>query len=113
MLQIETRHLEPDIVVLEVTGRIVLGRSCQELEWKAEGLARDGHKKVILDLTGVPHIDSAGIGIIVMSAGRLKQSGGELRLAGSNQHVEQLLRMTNIDKLVSVYPTTSAAGAGF
>ncbi len=113
MLEIQTKHLQPDIVVLEILGRITIGRDCQHLEWAIESLLRENKKKVIFDLTGVSHIDSTGIGIIVMSAGRLKDAGGELRVAGAAEHVEQVLKMTNIDKIVVLNQTVVDAAAGF
>lgn len=113
MLEIQTKPLPPDIVVLEMTGRITIGRDCKELEWSVENLVKEGRKKVIFDLTGVTHLDSTGIGIIVMSAGQLKKAGGELRIAGATAHVEGVLKMTNVDQIVVLHPTTEAATAGF
>ncbi|MGA2235122.1 MAG: STAS domain-containing protein [Terriglobales bacterium] len=113
MMEIRTKDLQPDIVVLEVTGRITIGRDCKQLEWAVESLVGEGRKKVIFDLTGVTHIDSTGIGIIVMSAGHLKKAGGELRAAGATEHVEQVLKMTKVDQIVGLHPTTVAAAACF
>jgi len=114
MLEIQTRHLPPDIVVLEITGRITIGRECKQLEWATDGLVREKQqKKIIFDLSGVTHIDSTGIGIIVMSAGQVKEAGGQLRLAGVNKHVEQVLKLTSIDKLVTCNSTVTEAASGF
>ena len=114
MLEIQTKHLPPDIVVLEINGRITIGRECKQLEWATETLVREKkEKKIIFDLTGVTHIDSTGVGIIVMSAGQVKEAGGELRLAGANKHVEQVLKLTSIDKIVTWNPTVTEAAVGF
>jgi anti-sigma B factor antagonist len=113
MLEIQTETLQPDIVVLKLTGRITIGRDCKELEWAVENLVREGRKKVVCDLSGVTTVDSTGIGIIVMSAGKLKKAGGELRIAGATAHVEEVLKMTNIDQIVALHATTAAAAAGF
>ena len=114
MLEIQTKHLQPGIVVLEITGRITIGREWKQLEWATENLVREKQeKKVIFDLTGVTHIDSTGVGIIVMSAGQMKEAGGELRLAGPNKHVEQVLKLASIDKLVTWTPTVEEAAVAF
>jgi anti-anti-sigma factor len=114
MLEIQTKQLPPDIVVLEIKGRITIGRECKQLEWATDSLIREKqHKKIIFDLSGVTHIDSTGIAIIVMSAGRAKQASGELRLAGANKHIEKVLKLTSIDKLVTWNPTVTEAAAGF
>src|SRR5271154_2375322 len=109
MLEIQTRQLPPDITVLALTGRVTIGRDCKELEWAVENLVKEGRKKVIFDLTGVTHIDSTGIGIVVMSAGQIKKVGGELRVAGATAHVEEVLKLTSIDKIVVLHPTAAAA----
>lgn len=111
-MEIQTRTVDPDIVVLEISGRITLGRECKQLEWSTESLVRENKKKVIFDLSGVTHIDSTGIGIIVMSAGHLKQAGGALRVCAQGR-VEEILKMTNVDKVVGLHPTIAAASAGF
>jgi anti-sigma B factor antagonist len=113
VLDIQTKHVQPDIVVLEITGRITLGRESKQLEWAVESLVGEGRKKVIFDLAGVSNIDSTGIGIIVMSAAKLKKAEGELRVAGATAHVEDVLKMTNIDQIVVLHPTTAAAAASF
>ena len=114
MLEIQTKQLPPDIVVLEITGRITIGRECKQLEWATDSLVREKlQKKIIFDLSGVTHIDSTGIGIIVMSAGQIKKVGGELRVAGATAHVEDVLKLTSIDKIVVLHPTAAAAAANF
>jgi len=112
MLEIQTKHVPPDIVVLEISGKITIGRDCQHLEWTTESLVKENRKKIIFDLTGVTHIDSTGIGIIVMSAGKVKEAGGQLRLAGVNSHVEHVLKLTNMDKVVTWNPTVTEAVVG-
>lgn len=113
MLEIQTKQVQPDIVILEIKGRITLGGDSKQLEWAVDKLVTEARKKVILDLAGVTSIDSTGIGIIVMSAGKAKKAGGELRVAGASAHVEEVLRMTNIDQLVALHPSAEKAAAGF
>ena len=49
----------------------------------------------------------------MVSAAQVKNAGGELRVAGANGHVEHVLRMTSVDKVVAFHPTTDAATDGF
>jgi anti-sigma B factor antagonist len=112
MLEIQTKNIDPDIVVLELTGRITMGRDSKQLEWSTDNLIREQKKKVVFDLTGVTHIDSTGVGILVMSAGQLKQSGGTLHVCAQGR-IEEILKMTNVDKVVGLHPSLAAASAGF
>ncbi|HSC28231.1 MAG TPA: STAS domain-containing protein [Vicinamibacterales bacterium] len=63
MPEIQKSFVEPDITVMEVSGRITLGRECQRVEWAIEELIEGKQKKVVLDLSKVTYLDSAGIGI--------------------------------------------------
>lgn len=113
MLKIQNKDVQPDIVVVEIAGRITLGTESKQLEWALESLIAEGRRKVIFDLSNVTNVDSTGIGIIVMSAGRMKKAGGELRVAGASAHVEDVLKMTNVDQIVVLHPTTVAAVSNF
>jgi anti-sigma B factor antagonist len=113
MLEIQNQQLPPDIVVLQIAGRITLGGESKQLDWAVDSLVSEGRKKVIFDLSKVTSVDSTGIGIIVMSAGKLKKAGGQLRVAGANPHVEEVLKMTNVDQIVGLHATTAAAASGF
>jgi len=108
MLEIQTKTADPEIVILEITGRLTMGRECKQLEWSTENLVRENRKKIVFDLSGVTHIDSTGVGIIVMSAGQIKQAGGQLHVC-ANGHVEQVLKLTNVDKVVKLHETIASA----
>ena len=113
MLEIQSKRIEPDILVVAIAGRITMGRECKHLEWTTDSLIREAHKKVVFDLAGVTHIDSTGIGIIMMSAGQLKEVGGQLRGSGATGHVEEGFKMTNVDKVIGLHPSIDAAAASF
>jgi anti-sigma B factor antagonist len=113
MLEIQNQQLPPDIVVLNIAGRITLGGESKQLDWAVDSLVSEGKKKVIFDLSKVTSVDSTGIGIIVMSAGKLKKAGGQLRVAGAIPHVEEVLKMTNVDQIVGLHSTTAAAATSF
>jgi anti-sigma B factor antagonist len=113
MLNIIRKSLGTDIAVLEIGGRIVLGRECRDVEWNLEDLLKENQRKIIFDLTGVNHVDSTGVGILVTCYGKVKQAGGELRLTGVQEPVAKVLKMTQVDQVLRVYPTVDAASEGF
>ena len=112
-LAIEEQSVD-DVVVLKISGRIILGRDCQQVEWKVEDLTREKKKtKIVLDLSGCDHVDSSGVGIIMMCYGKARKSGGELRLAGVTANVERVLRAVSLERIFQFYPTAAAAAEGF
>lgn len=113
ILSIERNQIPPDITVLEMTGRIVLGNNSRDVELKLGEILREKAKKIIFDLQGVTMIDSTGVGILVVCQGKVTQEGGELRIAGATGIVDEVLKMTSVNKLVRLFPTVSEAAAGF
>ena len=113
LLQIQEKKPSPGVTILEMKGRICMGRDCQEIEWKVTDLLKKGEKKIVFDLTDVNLMDSTGVGIMVTSFGRMKQSGGELRLVVVPGKVQDVLSMTMVDKVLSLYPTVTAASENF
>jgi anti-anti-sigma factor len=114
ILSVESRQIPPDIVVLVMTGKIVLGNNSRDVELKlAEILADPAKKKIIFDLSGITVVDSTGIGILVVSQGKINKAGASLRIAGATGFVEDTLKITSVDKLIQLYPTALEAAAGF
>src|SRR5579863_9863262 len=109
LLQIEERQIEPGITVLELTGRFALGRESQRLETIADGLVQAGRTRAILDLTGVNYLDSAGIGLIALAAGKLKEARGKMVAVAPEGRVLEMLKMTQVNRIVTVCPTVPEA----
>ena len=112
ILEITRKPVGSEVVVLEMAGRITLGPDCELIEQQVNELIREKQTKVIFDLARVKHMDSTGIGILVMCAGKLKEAGGELRLAGATGVVEQTLKLTRMNRIVATFATVAEATAG-
>jgi anti-sigma B factor antagonist len=108
-LNIQRRRVGADVIVLGLAGRITLGLECQEVEWQVEDLLKEHEKKIIFDFSELKYLDSTGVGILVMCSGKVKQAGGELRVVGAQGIVEQTLKMTRVDQIVSLHATVEAA----
>jgi anti-sigma B factor antagonist len=113
ILTIEQKQIPPDITVLELTGKIVLGNNSRDVELKLGELLRASVRKIIFDLKGVSMLDSTGVGILVVCKGKMTQEGGELRIAGATGIVDEVLRMTSVNKLMQFFPSVQEAAAGF
>jgi len=102
-----------DVTVLQLKGSIHTGPDCRRLEQEMETLIGAKEIFVILDLSHVTHIDSAAIGSIARCFSRLKSSGGYLRLAGCTGMIEASLKLTQLHKVLELYPTSDAAAENF
>jgi anti-sigma B factor antagonist len=56
----------------------------------------------ILEMLGVPYMDSAGMGAIINFYVSCKRSGRRLIVCGLNYRVIELFKLTNVDKLITI-----------
>ena len=112
LLNIVERKVEPNITVIEVSGRLALGRESQRIETLVDELAKQSGARVVMDLTGVDYIDSAGIGMLALVAGKLKEAGGKMAIVAAEGRVLQMLNLTQLNTIVKVCGTVEAATSG-
>jgi anti-sigma B factor antagonist len=84
-------------------------RSTFESEEESGSHALDAPPRHILDLTEVPYMDSAGLGLIVSHYVRCQKRGVRLVLAGVSPRVAQLFEMTKVDKFFPRVATVDEA----
>jgi len=109
LLQIVERKIEPDIVVLELAGRLALGRESQKIETMVDAILQQGARKAILDMTAVDYIDSAGLGLLALTAGKMNDEGGKLVVVAPPGRVLRMLQMTQMTAIVTVVDTIDKA----
>ena len=100
-MQIDQRSVG-DIVVLDLKGKVTLGEGDELLKDKVNSLVNQGHKKIVLNLAGVPYIDSAGLGEIVRTYTTVSRQGGSMKLLNLTKRITDLLSIT---KLLTVFET--------
>jgi len=66
-------------------------------------------KSVILDMSEVPYVDSAGMGAIVNAHVSCMNTGRRLALVGVVERVRTMLKMTRVDSVLALYPTLQEA----
>ena len=91
-----------DVTILDLTGKMTLGEGDEMLKQTINNLLAAGHKKLVLNLEGVPYIDSAGLGEVVRTHTTVSRQGGSLKLLNLTKRIEDLLSIT---KLLTVFDT--------
>ena len=91
-----------DVTVLDLKGKMTLGEGDELLKDKINSLIHQGQKKLLLNLEGVPYIDSAGLGEIVRTYTTVSRQGGNLKLVNLTKRITDLLSIT---KLLTVFET--------
>ena len=100
-MQIEERIVEC-VTVLDLKGKMTLGEGDELLKDKINSLIQQDRKRLLLNLEGVPYIDSAGLGEIVRTYTTVSRQGGSLKLLSLTKRITDLLAIT---KLLTVFET--------
>ena len=88
--------------ILDVKGKLTIGDGDELLKDKINSLIQQDRKKLILNLEGVPYVDSAGLGEIVRTYTTVSRQGGNLKLLNLTKRITDLLMIT---KLLTVFDT--------
>jgi anti-anti-sigma factor len=113
ILDFTKRTLPSGVTALAIQGSIHCGPECARLEREVDGLIAARETRVIFDMAGVTHADSAAIGAIVRCLAKLKSAGGALRIAAAQPMIDHSLKLTQVDKLIEMYPTVDQAAKEF
>jgi anti-sigma B factor antagonist len=100
-MQIEER-IVGEVTILDLKGKMTLGEGDELLKDKINSLIHQQQKKLLLNLEGVPYIDSAGLGEIVRTYTTVSRQGGSLKLVNLTKRITDLLSIT---KLLTVFET--------
>jgi len=101
------------VVIVTPKGKILDGSDTNKMRDRIEELVRIGARRMVIDLGGVPHMDSSGIRILVAALNGLRKEGGELRLARITTKVEDLIAITQLTGQFKTHPSVEEAVRGF
>src|SRR3989337_1714740 len=90
------------VTILDLKGKMTLGEGDELLKDKINSLLQQDRKQIVLNLEGVPYIDSAGLGEIVRTYTTVSRQGGKLKLVNLTKRITDLLSIT---KLLTVFET--------
>ena len=91
-----------DVTVLDLKGRVRVGGATVALHQTFRTLVQEEKLLILLNLAGVTHIDSSGLGELVSGFTTMEKAGGELKLLNLTQRVSELMMIT---KLLTVFDT--------
>jgi anti-sigma B factor antagonist len=103
-----------DVAIVTVTGDITLNREGNVLlKDKLQSLLHQGYKNLLLDLSGVSYVDSAGLGEMIHAYVSTKNRGGSLRLLHLTKRIRDLLVVTKLLTVFDAYESEADALASF
>ena len=106
-LDLETRTID-DVTVLFCKGRFTYRDEATAFSEKIAELLPDA-RQLIVELSGLEVIDSAGLGELVVVHMWIRASGCSLKMAGANARILEVLELTNLLSIFDVHPTLDDA----
>jgi anti-sigma B factor antagonist len=96
------RH-EGDVLVLEFSTPTQLTRPSIAARELLDGILQHNDSKVLVDLSRVSRIDSAGLGLLINCYSHALRNRGMFKLMKPNDHVRQLFQLTRMDSVFETY----------
>ncbi len=88
--------------VITVEGKLVLGSALNTLRERLDESLKTSAQNIVIDLSRVSYIDSAGIGALALAFFNAKNSGRSLTLAGPQQNVKDAIGLTRLDTVIPI-----------
>lgn len=100
------------VTIIDVEGQLIVGNR-QELKQKVLEELEGGARKFLIDFSGTGYIDSSGLGVLVSLSKKIREQGGELRLANLNEDLRTLFELTKLDTLFHIASSRPEALSSF
>lgn len=98
-----------DVTILTLSGPLTLATL---FDFQA-ALRQPDLKSTILDFSGVPYMDSAGLGIVLSHWAHTQRIGVKFAAVAISERVQVLLEMTGVNQILPSFPTVADAEHSF
>lgn len=94
---------EGDVTIVVVRGVIKLGESARAFAEFLQEILDEGADKVLVDLEGIDHVDSTGLGELVGYLQRFEEQGRRLAFVNPARRLRRLFELTRLIEIVPIY----------
>lgn len=101
------------VTILRPQGNLTIGSGDIVLRETLQEQLKASHHRLVLDMKGVKYVDSAGLGELVASLKRTKDAGGNLKLCGLNDSVNNLMVLTKLIQIFEIHDTEVQAVSSY
>ena len=120
-LEIQEKELQ-GIIILELTGRLVLGQESMDFRGKIKEVLEKSdwikekwgwNTRIVLDLGKVSFVDSAGLGALIAARTSAQHRGAGMKLANLTKKMRDALTITKLATVFDVYDSVEAAVSSY
>lgn len=94
--------------LITVAGRID-SSNASELDSKLQASMNNGRYRLVLELSGVNYMSSAGLRAVVSALRQCKRQGGDVRLANISSRVNEVLNLAGLTSVFQTFDDATAA----
>lgn len=102
-----------DVTILDLTGEITLDDGDLAYRRKVHDLLDKNRLKILLNLSGVTRIDSAGVGMLAAKLKTVREKHGDVKLVSLTARSSRLFGMMKILTVFEAFDTEEAAVSSF
>ena len=101
------------IIVFKIEGEMVGGPDATLLTEKLRDLVNENKNKIVMDLKNVGFMNSSGLGILIGALTTVRNSGGDIKLLHLSKRLQDLIRITKMNRVFDVLENEDEAIARF
>lgn len=109
-MKIDVRDEGP-VTVITPVGPLVIGAGERLINETIARLLADRKFQIVIDMAGVPRMDSSGVDALVLACRRARENGGDAKLARLTPRIRQLLEITQLTSVFDIYPDVAQAAS--
>jgi anti-sigma B factor antagonist len=104
-----TSRSDNDVTIVSLIGKFQAGTDGPLLRGKLKDFIDAGARKLILDFSAVPYIDSTGLGFLAGACVSAQNAGTRMVLSNLNSHVRKILDAARLSQFFVIVPDQAAA----
>ncbi|HEX8029279.1 MAG TPA: STAS domain-containing protein [Vicinamibacterales bacterium] len=102
-----------DITILDLKGKLTIDDGAELLRDTVASVVFQGEKKILLNLAGVPYMDSGGLGELVRCSLITSRASGSVKLLNMTSKITDLLTITKLSNVFDTFDSEAAALTSF
>ena len=111
-MDITKRHVG-DVTILDLKGKLTIGDGAEVLRDTVASVVFQGERKLLLNLAGVPYMDSGGLGELVRCSVITGRASGAVKLVNLTSRITDLLSITKLSHVFDTFDSEPEALASF
>jgi len=102
-----------NVTILDVSGNVTLNDGAEQVRDKVRSVLQQGRKFLLVNLSKVSYMDSAGLGELVQAYSTVAKQGGKLKLVSPTKRLQDLLVITKLATVFDSFDDETAAVNSF